>query len=424
MDPQTSFTELRVMNPRSFFAPTLAALIIAGCSVTDPADTGDGDIDEAIAEDGAAIGGAADGKADDPSWQRTATLHVGDRAWDHAATGSRRIHSMWVAGSADAPVPLTITVDSADETPVRVAVLGPLDGAGARAVVAAAGYSARSTVAEVDVDLTATGQHLIVVGSYKLESDVSYEVGARCASDAGDLCTADRVDLLASPKVFALVGGVGADPADLLRAELGAALAARDFDVEVEVWASPPGLPWDRTLVGTSVASGNQVNAIVPSSVKPGDDLTLVVRKAGGDVLDSGILTRYAPAEQSFARLDAILYGDLVAVMVSGVTGYTEGVAELALRSVTHDRQIERVVLHADRPGQAGMGFGAFDATFAPELTQPGSEQLNPVLPRNGELLSVGWIGGNGAYNRLGCFEYCNDLSGEDACTGGPRGCP
>ena len=101
MNPQTSHLELRVMNHRSFFAP-LAALLMAGCSVTEPADTRDRDIDEAIAEDGAAIGGADEGKADDPTWQRTATLHVGDRAWDHAATGGRRIHTMWVAGSASA----------------------------------------------------------------------------------------------------------------------------------------------------------------------------------------------------------------------------------------------------------------------------------------------------------------------------------
>lgn len=416
------------MNRRSF-RPLLAALLLSACSVTGPADSGDGpgdDIDDAIAEDGDAIGGDADGdgKADDPSWRGTATLHVGDRTWDHAGTGSRQVHSLWAAGTADAPVPLTITVESADETAVRVAVLGPLDAAGKRAMIAAAGYSSRSNVVEVEASLTESGEHLVVVGSYRLESDVTYQVEARCAPSAGDLCTPERVDLLASPKMGALVGGVDADPADLLRASLGQVMDARTFDLELEVWASPPGLPWDRTLVGTSVASGNQVNAIVPGDVQPGDDLTLVVREAGGEVLDSGVLTRYAPAEQAFARLDAILYGDLVAVTVAGVTGYTEGVAELSLRSVTHAREIEHVALHAERPGQVGMGFAAFDVTFAPELTRPGSEELNPVLPTNGELLSVGWIGGNGGFNRLGCFEYCNDLSGMDACTGGPRACP
>jgi hypothetical protein len=45
-------------------------------------------------------------------------------------------------------------------------------------------------------------------------------------------------------------------------------------------------------------------------------------------------------------------------------------------------------------------------------------------LPRNGELLSIGWIDGNGGTNRLGCFEYCNDLTGEETCTSRPRACP
>src|SRR5690349_24639290 len=133
------------MNGRSF-RPLLAALILSACSVTGPADSGDGpgdDIDDAIAEDGDAIDGGAggDGKADDPTWRGTATLHAGDRTWDHAGAGSRQVHGLWAAGTADAPVPLTITVESADETPVRVAVLGPLDAAGKRAMIAAAGYS-------------------------------------------------------------------------------------------------------------------------------------------------------------------------------------------------------------------------------------------------------------------------------------------
>ena len=37
---------------------------------------------------------------------------------------------------------------------------------------------------------------------------------------------------------------------------------------------------------------------------------------------------------------------------------------------------------------------------------------------------SVGFINGNGDYTRMGCFEYCNNLSGLSACTGGARACP
>ena len=47
-----------------------------------------------------------------------------------------------------------------------------------------------------------------------------------------------------------------------------------------------------------------------------------------------------------------------------------------------------------------------------------------PNLPHNGELMSVGTFNGNGDYTRLGCFQYCNDLSGMETCTGGPRTCP
>jgi hypothetical protein len=61
------------------------------------------------------------------------------------------------------------------------------------------------------------------------------------------------------------------------------------------------------------------------------------------------------------------------------------------------------------------MGFNSFDATFLPDLN---------VAAHDGEILSVGFINGNGDYRRLGCFEYCNNLSGLSSCTGGERTCP
>ena len=386
----------------------------AACTSVVPA--GDPELDLAAA-DAANPGPKADAT---PGWDLARTLHVGEAVFDRAERNGRRIHSLWAAGSEEQPVPLDITVESADGGPVRVAVLGPLEG-GARPVLAADGYSSAITAAAVSVELTATGEHLVVIGSHRLEREVFYNAVVRCAPDAGEACAAERVDLLATPKAGALVGeDLGAEW--LLRGDLGRALAGRDFDLELELWASPPSQSWNAELVAVSVASGSQVNALVPDSVEPGDDLLLVAREAGGAVLDTGVRTRFAPAAH-LVRLDSILYGDLVAVTISGVTGYTEGVAELALRSETNAREIERVSLRAELPGQVGNGFGAFDATFAPELTGDDG-QLNPVLPRNGELLSVGWIDGNGGYRRLGCFEYCNDLSGEETCTGGPRTCP
>jgi len=199
-------------------------------------------------------------------------------------------------------------------------------------------------------------------------------------------------------------------------------LAGRTFDVELELWASPPMQPWNAVKVATSVASGTQANVIVPASVRAGDDLRLVVREAGGPVLDAGVPTRYAPQAASLVRTDAILYGDIASVQVAGIVGFFEGQATLALRSETRHVEIALDDITASMPGQIGNGFGAFDAAFAPELEHNGT--LNPDLPRNGDLLSVGTFNGNGDYRRLGCFEYCNDLSGMATCTGGPRACP
>lgn len=399
----------------------LAALLLASltaCTVSGTGSQGDPADDEAAAEEDAeSVVGDENGgdKGDDPGWGGARTLHIGDSQFDQVAAGDRRVHALWAAGSAADPIAITVTALAAEESgTVRVAVLGPLAD-GQRQVIAADGYTAAKHEIELAARLTESGEHLVVVGSFGLASDSAYTAAVRCAPDHG--CDPARVDVLAEPKAGGLVG---AD--DLIAARLGDVLAARDFDVEMEVWTSPPGLSWAAELAGVSVASGNQVNALVPDAAAAGDDIILVVREAGGAVLDTGVLGRYAPGEGVFARLDAILYGDLVAVTVSGVTGFFEGTAELELRSEETGRTIESVVARADRPGQVGNGLGAFDATFAPWISDEDGN-LNPDLPRNGDLLSVGRISGNGDYLPFGCFEYCNDLSGEDACTGGPRSC-
>lgn len=381
----------------------LILLSLAAC--TDATDT---DLDLAAGE--TVQVGKDDGNA---GWDLAPTLHAGARAFDAAAAGGRRIHPLWIAGTPASPVALDLEVRAADGDDVRVAVLGPLRD-GARAVLAADGYASRTQVARVQVASELAGEHLVVIGSYGLARATSYDVIARCTSDG---CAA-RVDVLAAPKAGALVAtGTG-----LVEARLGAVLADRAFDVELELWASPPGRPWDAIPVAAAVASGDQVNALVPASVAAGDDLTLVVREAGGRVLDTGVRTRFAPEAVAFARTDAILYGDLVSLQIGGVAGFFEGIAELAIRSETRDVEIARAVVRAELPGAAGIGYGAFDATFAPALfdAQGG---VNPDLPHDGERLSVGTIDGDGGYRRLGCFEYCNDLAGTGTCTGGARAC-
>lgn len=372
-------------------------LFLAACAADPSVD------DELALAAGDAVGAA--GKAD-ASWVDGPTLHAGARVFAHAGSGSRSVHGIWLAGSKSRPLALDVVASASDGYDVRFAVLGPLVH-GKRAVLAASGYARAETVADASVEIETAGEHLIVVGSYGLARETFFDLDVRVDGDPA------RSDVLATPKSGALVG----DTDRLISLSLGDVLATRTFDVEVELWTSPPMQHWNATHLATSVASGNQVNFIVPTEVADGDDLQLVVRQAGGRTLDTGVLARFSSRTTAFARTDAILYGDLVSLQIGGVVGFFEGVADMVLHSETHDRDIAQHVIHADQPGQVGNGLNAFDATFAPDLD-------NPNIPRNGELLSVGFINGNGDYSRIACFEYCNDLSGMETCTGGPRSCP
>lgn len=350
---------------------------------------------------------------DDATWDTAPTLHVGDRVFDRADANGRRVFPVWIAGRPGAPVPLDVTATAADgDYSVRVAVLGPLRN-GTRAVLGAGGYATPKANVEVSVASESSGEHLIVIGSYGLANETWFNVQAHCEG-----CDPSATDILTSPKTGALV----ATGTSIVETRLGDVLANRSFDVELELWASPPMQGWNAVKVATSVASGSQANVIVPASVHAGDDLRLVVRKAGGAVLDAGIATRYAPQLATLVRTDAILYGDIASLQVAGIVGFFEGEATIALRSETRHVEIAVDDVSANKPGQVGNGFNAFDASFLPEIEHNGT--LNPDLPHNGELLSVGDFNGNGDYRRLGCFEYCNDLSGMETCTGGPRACP
>ncbi|MFN0250391.1 MAG: hypothetical protein ACKV2T_26160 [Kofleriaceae bacterium] len=386
----------------------LAATLAAALSLVACTD-GPSDIELAADTDLDAVGGKAD-----RAWDAAPTLHVGERLSGHASAGGRRVYPLWIAGTSAAPVSIDIVASAQNEGDVRVAVLGPVKNGG-RPVVAAAGYAAPRESIDLRLSATARGEYLVVVGSFELATDTSFSLGTHCAT-----CASDQIDVLAEPKAGALVA---TENGGIVQVELGAVLADRNFDVEVELWASPPAQDWNASKVATSVASGTQVNIRVPDSVLPGDDLRLVVRRAGGAILDAGVTTRYAPVLEPIVRMDALLYGDLVSVGASGIVGYYEGVASLSMRSESRNVILADHDLPVDRPGQPRNGFGAFDATFNPPLEiEPGV--TNPNLPTNGELLSIGYLNGTGDYQRLGCFEYCNDLSGEEACTGGARSCP
>ena len=388
----------------SLVASTALLVSLAACTEDSVSD-----VELAAEADLGAVGGKADG-----AWDTAPTLHAGERVHGHASANGRRVYPMWIAGTAAAPVALDIIASAHGEGDVRVAVLGPINN-GTRQVIAAAGYASPRANIELTMSSKERGEHLVVVGSFELATETDFAISTHCSS-----CAADQIDVLAEPKAGALVA---TENGNIVHVDLGAVLANRAFDVEVELWASPPAQAWNAREVATATASGSQVNILVPASVLPGDDLRLVVRTTGGAVLDAGVTTRFAPELAPLVRTDALLYGDLVSVGASGIVGYYEGVASLSLRSETRKVIIADHDLHVDRPGQPGNGFGAFDATFNPPLE---SEQgaLNPNLPTNGELLSIGYLTGDGDYKRLGCFEYCNDLSGENTCTGGVRTCP
>src|SRR5690606_191960 len=274
--------------------------------------------------------------------------HAGTSLHEFAGAGSRRIHSLWVAGNDDSRVPVTLAATASGESDdVRIAVLGPLDASGARPVLAADGYSSRKRAAIVSVDFATTGEHLVVVGSYGLATETFYELSATC-NDVP--CEASQIDVLATPKAGALVG----DGDRIISMQLGDVFAGYNSDIEVEVWASPPMQHWNAQHVATSYASGSQVNVIAPPAVRWGDDVRLVVREPGGRVFDSGVTTRFLPVPTNLVRLDAILYGDIASLQIGGSVGYFEGQADLRLRSVTRNREIASYQARADRPGMVG----------------------------------------------------------------------
>jgi hypothetical protein len=381
------------------------ALALSLTACLDAGDQNEREIDLASADSTP----AAAGKTDAPGWEIAPTLHANTSQFDLADAGTRRVHALWVAGSNTNRVAIDVAARANDGDSVRIAVLGPAVG-GVRPVLAADGYTVRKQAVAVSLAVATPGEHLVVVGSHRLATPTTYELSATCPDET---CGVSRVDALASPKDFALVG----DGQRIIHMILGDMLIGFG-DIEVELWRSPPMQWWNATKVATSQASGSQVNAIAPfPAVRWGDDVRLVVREAGdgGRILDTGVTTRFLPTPTNFVRLDAILYGDIASLQIAGAVGFFEGQADLRLRSETRHIELAATSIHADRPGMVGNGFNAFDATFLPDLA---------VAPHDGELLSIGTVDGNGTVRRLGCFEYCNNLSGMSPCTGGPRSCP
>lgn len=318
------------------------------------------------------------------AWDVAPTLHVNARSGGVAAANGRRVFPIWLAGSESAPLPLDVVALANDGDDVRVAVLGPLSG-GSRAVIAAAGYAQPRGNIEMSLEVTSSGEHLIVVGAFDLARASAFSIAAYSTAEP------ELTDVLADPKDGALVGNGG-----IVRATLGTALADRTFDVELELWASPPADPAQLRRVAISQASGNQINILVPAGVAAGDDLQLRVRDGSGKVLDSGVAARYAPSTGALVRTDALVYGTGGRLGASGIVGMFEGRAHLALLSESRQIPIAETTVVNERPGQAGNGWAAFDVLFEPAYG----------MAADGEPVSIAVLRGDGEYQRLACFAY------------------
>jgi len=324
--------------------------------------------------------------AEPVTWQPGATLHGDEPLVDRAVAGTQRGHSLWLSGSNMNRMPIAISARTVESGTVRLVVLGP-----SGELLAADGAAEPTSSASVTLEVAAPGEYVVLAGSHELDSDTTYELTATCA---GAGCGVSRIDALATPKAGALVGDAQRNVSMLL----GDMLVGRDVDVEV--WASAPMQWWNGERVAVARADGAVLDAALPAQLQAGDDLLIVVRDRDGRVLDTGVRTRYAPQANAFARTDRVLYGDTL--RIAGVVGYFEGVADLRLYSEAHHEQLGRDVVHADKPGQDGNGLASFDASFDAGHAEPG------------ELLSVGYMTGNGDYRRLGCFEFAGE----------PRACP
>ena len=313
------------------------------------------------------------------SWQAAATLHGDEPLLARAAAGMHQGHSLWLSGSNMNRMPITISARAVDGDSVRLIVLGP-----SAELLAADGVAEPLRDASVTLEIASPGEYTVLAGSHDLATATTYELIATCS---GPGCGVSRIDALATPKAGALVG----DVQDQISMVLGDMLVGHD--VSVELWASPPMQWWNGELVAH--ARGAQLDATIPSAVRPGDDVLLVMRNDTGRVIDTGVRTRYAPQRNAFARTDRVLYGDTV--HIAGIVGYFEGVADLRLRSETRQLELARDVVRANKPGQEGNGLGAFDASFTPTDAEPG------------ELVSVGVMTGNNEYRRLGCFAFAGE---------------
>jgi hypothetical protein len=203
---------------------------------------------------------------------------------------------------------------------------------------------------------------------------------------------------------FALVthcsGGACANLDALVTPRAGALATDRMIEVrvnpalinaQVELWARGQRMGQAWTTQGVA-----RIPVPAAERVADGDDLLIVVPG-----VDDGVPMRLWTQQGPGVRLDRLALENVGnRLHASGVAGYFEGQAIVALRHESDLAIIAQENLTTDLPGQEGTGLAAFDATLVIPVAQ---------LPRAHELMSLGSIetaSGNPTYIRWGCFEW------------------
>ena len=310
---------------------------------------------------------------DDTDWTYSGTVHTGEvREARIAPASQRRVYSFYAGATAAAPIDVDFTM--VGDTQVRVALLAPLDAGGNRAVVGSAGYGEATDVAVVHAHLAQSGVYQIVAASFNRASEGTFALAARCT---GGACAA--LDALATPRVGALAADRN------LEVRINPAL----INAQIELWAHGARVAQAWTSQGLATIP-------VPASVADGDDLLVAVPG-----VDDGVAVRLWTRQGPGVRMDRLALDNVGnRLSVSGVIGFFEGQATVALRREIDLDLIAQTNLTTDLPGQEGTGFDAFDTTLVVPLAS---------LPRAGDLMSLGSIetaSGVPLYIRWGCFEW------------------
>jgi hypothetical protein len=200
-------------------------------------------------------------------------------------------------------------------------------------------------------------------------------------------------------------------------------------DQLVRLFQAPPpagSARWNLIASTTSVGHVAQFT-VSASQASDGDDLYVVVPGAGG--ASTATLLRLWTSTAPGIRTDRIDVNDLGNVLgFTGVLSFFEGVVAVELRTTARREPgglpelLARHAVQVTRPGQVGNGLAMVDTTVAIDLYVDG--QVNPRLPKNGEILSVGFGTERPSYVQVACVEFCNDLRGDGNCTLRGVACP